>query len=293
MLLMHRVLTGDRQETAINIGLSCKLISEDMNLIIINEDSKNATRDSLTKKLNAIRGQKDQGIEMDVLALIIDGKSLTFALEKDLEKTFLDLAVLCKAVICCRVSPLQKALVVKLVKRHLKAILLAIGDGANDVGMIQAAHVGVGISGVEGLQAARSADVAIAQFRFLTKLLLVHGTWSYHRLSKLILYSYYKNLALCMTQFWVFLHFANLMIVCLSKCVLRTSNIRVMDTIVLQCLFHISTTFCNGCIRPIHQCEITRSIPSTVPSGSKRRIRMPCAYFGLCSSTSGHSGHGL
>jgi phospholipid-transporting ATPase len=109
---------------------------------------------------------------------------------------------LCKAVICCRVSPLQKALVVKLVKRHLKAILLAIGDGANDVSMIQAAHVGVGISGLEGMQAARSADVAISQFRYLKKLLLVHGAWSYQRLSKLILYSFYKNITLYMTQFW-------------------------------------------------------------------------------------------
>src|SRR5438046_8355240 len=130
-----------------------------MNLIINNEDSKAATRDSLTKKLDAIRGQKDQGVEMDVLALVIDGKSLTYALEKDLEKVFLDLAVMCKAVICCRVSPLQKALVVKLVKKYCKdSISLAIGDGANDVSMIQAAHIGVGISGVEGLRAARSAD---------------------------------------------------------------------------------------------------------------------------------------
>jgi len=86
-----------------------------------------------------------------------------------------------------RVSPLQKALVVKLVKRSTKSPLLAIGDGANDVSMIQAAHVGVGISGVEGLQAARSADVAISQFRYLRKLLLVHGSWSYQRLTKLIL----------------------------------------------------------------------------------------------------------
>jgi phospholipid-transporting ATPase len=102
-----------------------------------------------------------------------------------------------------RVYPLQKALVFKLVKRHLKALLLAIGDGANDVSMIQAAHVGVGISGVEGLQAARSADVAIGQFRYLRKLLLVHGAWSYQRISKVILYSFYKNIALFMTQFWV------------------------------------------------------------------------------------------
>lgn len=110
----------------------------------------------------------------------------------------LELAIMCKAVICCesihgivlttgRVSPLQKALVVKLVKQSTNAPLLAIGDGANDVSMIQAAHVGVGISGVEGLQAARSADVAISQFRYLRKLLLVHGSWSYQRLSKLIL----------------------------------------------------------------------------------------------------------
>jgi phospholipid-transporting ATPase len=198
------VLTGDRQETAINIGLSCKLISEDMNLIIVNQETKDATRAFVTKKLTAIKQARETtSTEADILALVIDGKSLTFALEKDLEKLFLDLAVMCKAVICCRVSPLQKALVVKLVKRHLKANLLAIGDGANDVGMIQAAHVGVGISGVEGLQAARSADVSIAQFRYLQKLLLVHGQWSYQRLSKLILYSYYKNLALCMTQFWV------------------------------------------------------------------------------------------
>jgi phospholipid-transporting ATPase len=134
--------------------------------------------------------------------LVIDGKTLEFALERDLEKLFLQLGSLCKAVICCRVSPLQKALVVKLVKRNSKSILLAIGDGANDVSMIQAAHVGVGISGQEGLQAARSADFAIAQFRFLRKLLLVHGTWSYRRLTRLICYSFYKNIALYLTQFW-------------------------------------------------------------------------------------------
>jgi len=197
------VLTGDRQETAINIGMSCKLISEDMTLMIVNEENAAATRDNLQKKLDAIRGQGAGLTETETLALIIDGKSLTYALEKDMEKMFLDLAVMCKAVICCRVSPLQKALVVKLVKRHLKAILLAIGDGANDVSMIQAAHIGVGISGMEGLQAARSADIAIGQFRYLRKLLLVHGAWSYQRISKVILYSFYKNIVLYMTQFWV------------------------------------------------------------------------------------------
>ncbi|KAK3302169.1 uncharacterized protein B0T15DRAFT_295097 [Chaetomium strumarium] len=197
------VLTGDRQETAINIGMSCKLLSEDMMLLIVNEENAEATRDNIQKKLDAIRNQGDGTIEMGTLALIIDGKSLTYALEKDLEKLFLDLAVMCKAVICCRVSPLQKAMVVKLVKKYQKeSILLAIGDGANDVSMIQAAHIGIGISGMEGLQAARSADVSIAQFRYLRKLLLVHGAWSYHRVAKAILFSFYKNITLYLTQFW-------------------------------------------------------------------------------------------
>uniref|UniRef100_A0A8H8CP71 Phospholipid-transporting ATPase n=1 Tax=Psilocybe cubensis TaxID=181762 RepID=A0A8H8CP71_PSICU len=142
------VLTGDRQETAINIGMSCRLISESMNLVIINEENAHDTEDFITKRLSAIKNQRSSG-ELEDLALIIDGKSLGYALEKNLSKTFLELAIMCKAVICCRVSPLQKALVVKLVKKNQKAILLAIGDGANDVSMIQAAHVGVGISGVE------------------------------------------------------------------------------------------------------------------------------------------------
>ncbi|POS86339.1 P-type ATPase-like protein [Erysiphe pulchra] len=196
------VLTGDRQETAINIGMSCRLISEDMMLLIVNEEDASATQASIQKKLTTIRSQANGTFSNDSLALVIDGKSLKYALEKNIEKDFLDLAMLCKAVICCRVSPLQKALVVKLVKRHINAILLAIGDGANDVSMIQAAHIGVGISGMEGLQAARSADVAIGQFRYLRKLLLVHGAWSYQRVSKVILYSFYKNITLHMTQFW-------------------------------------------------------------------------------------------
>ncbi|KAF9205488.1 hypothetical protein BGZ59_000444 [Podila verticillata] len=196
------VLTGDRQETAINIGYSCKLIQEDMSLIICNEQTHWETKEFLENKVKAIKSTMQRGDDIEPLALIIDGKTLGFALEKDIEKIFLELACMCKAVVCCRVSPLQKALVVKLVKRNLKAILLAIGDGANDVSMIQAAHVGVGISGLEGLQAARSADFAISQFRFLKKLLLVHGAWSYQRLSKLILFSFYKNICLYTTQFW-------------------------------------------------------------------------------------------
>lgn len=196
------VLTGDRQETAINIGMSCRLLSEDMNLLIVNEESKEATRNNLLDKLRAIDEHQISQQDMNTLALVIDGKSLEYALESDLEDYLLTIGKMCKAVICCRVSPLQKALVVKMVKRKTSSLLLAIGDGANDVSMIQAAHVGVGISGMEGMQAARSADFAIGQFMFLRKLLLVHGSWSYQRISQAILYSFYKNIALYMTQFW-------------------------------------------------------------------------------------------
>ncbi|KAK8058873.1 phospholipid-translocating P-type ATPase [Apiospora phragmitis] len=190
------VLTGDRQETAINIGMSSKLLSEDMTLLIVNEESASMTRDNIQKKLEAIRNNAEGAIEMDTLALVIDGKSLTYALEKDMEKTFFDLAVMCKAVICCQGFGGQDG------QEVLPEILLAIGDGANDVSMIQAAHIGVGISGLEGLQAARSADLSIAQFRYLRKLTLVHGAWSYQRVSKTILFSFYKNITLYMTQFW-------------------------------------------------------------------------------------------
>lgn len=200
------VLTGDMQETAINIGMSCKLLSEDMNLLIINEESKSDTKLNLEEKLEAIyehQGDIDQDALNSSLALVIDGHSLGYALDPELLDTFLALASRCRAVICCRVSPLQKALVVKLVKHKKKnSLLLAIGDGANDVSMIQAAHVGVGINGLEGMQAARSADISIGQFKYLKKLLLVHGSWSYQRISNAILYSFYKNITLYMTQFW-------------------------------------------------------------------------------------------
>uniref|UniRef100_A0A8C7M8J8 Phospholipid-transporting ATPase n=1 Tax=Oncorhynchus kisutch TaxID=8019 RepID=A0A8C7M8J8_ONCKI len=139
--------------------------------------------------------------ENDV-ALVMDGETLKYALSFEVRQYFLDLALSCKAVICCRVSPLQKSEVVDLVKRQVKVITLAVGDGANDVGMIQTAHVGVGISGNEGLQAANSSDYSIAQFKYLRNLLLVHGAWNYNRVSKCILYCFYKNIVLYIIEIW-------------------------------------------------------------------------------------------
>ncbi|TFK30277.1 phospholipid-translocating ATPase [Coprinopsis marcescibilis] len=136
--------------------------------------------------------------------LVIDGSALTFALGDDRHKNILlQLAMLCEGVICCRVSPIQKAMIVRLVKDGLGAMTLAIGDGANDVSMIQAADVGIGISGEEGLQAVNSSDYAIAQFRFLKRLLLVHGHWSYYRNGNMILNFFYKNIV-CIGVLWWF-----------------------------------------------------------------------------------------
>ncbi|CAB4417261.1 unnamed protein product [Rhizophagus irregularis] len=136
-------------------------------------------------------------------ALIIDGVALKYALEEPWSRNLLlDLACRCKGVICCRVSPLQKAKVVELVKEGKNVMTCAIGDGANDVSMIQAAHIGIGVAGEEGLQAVMASDYAIAQFRYLTRLLLVHGHYAYIRNSSMILNFFYKNMIGVGSLFW-------------------------------------------------------------------------------------------
>lgn len=107
----------------------------------------------------------------------------------------------CESVICCRVSPKEKADVVRLVKNNLHKITLAIGDGANDVNMIQEAHIGIGIYGQEGMRAVQASDYALPEFKALWKLLLVHGRLSYIRISDMILYFFYKNMILTTAQY--------------------------------------------------------------------------------------------
>ncbi|TVU31027.1 hypothetical protein EJB05_22691 [Eragrostis curvula] len=214
------VLTGDKMETAINIAYACNLVNNDTKQFIISSET------------DAIREVEDKGDPIEIarvikdtvkqslknfheealrslsrmperkLALIIDGRCLMYALDPTLRVDLLGLSLSCHSVVCCRVSPLQKAQVASLVKKGARKITLSIGDGANDVSMIQAAHVGIGISGQEGMQAVMASDFAIAQFRFLTDLLLVHGRWSYLRLCKVITYFFYKNLTFTLTQFW-------------------------------------------------------------------------------------------
>jgi phospholipid-translocating ATPase len=217
------VLTGDKVETAINIGFSCNLLNNDMELIRLraDEDETGATPDE--QYLSQLEADLDRGLQMfnmtgsDVElkrarkdheapapthALVIDGFTLRWVLTEELRQKFLLLCKQCKSVLCCRVSPAQKAAVVSMVKNGLDVMTLSVGDGANDVAMIQEADVGVGIAGVEGRQAVMSSDYAIGQFRFLQRLVLVHGRWSYRRLAETISNFFYKNMIWTFSIFW-------------------------------------------------------------------------------------------
>ncbi|KAH9102893.1 hypothetical protein LEN26_015425 [Aphanomyces euteiches] len=196
------MLTGDKEETAINIGYACALLDNGIVQIIINMDNC-PTSEAIREKLATAAAAYHEKKGKDRYALIIDGEALEVALKPGMKQDLLALAQYCVAVICCRVSPAQKAEMVMLIRDNIpEARTLAIGDGANDVAMIQAAHIGVGISGQEGMQAVNSSDYAIAQFRFLKRLLLVHGRWNYMRISKVVLYMFYKNITLVLAQYW-------------------------------------------------------------------------------------------
>ncbi|XP_051130524.1 phospholipid-transporting ATPase 1-like [Andrographis paniculata] len=239
------VLTGDKQETAISIGLSCRLLTTDMHQIIINGNSEDECRkllcdakvkyclksascsdqissckrniepdnleihsQSKSSNVEELCGGQEDEPKPGPLALIIDGNSLVYILEKDLESELFDLATACRVVLCCRVAPLQKAGIVDLIKCRTDDMTLAIGDGANDVSMIQMADVGVGICGQEGRQAVMASDFAMGQFQFLKRLLLVHGHWNYQRIGYLVLYNFYRNAVFVLMLFWYILYTA-------------------------------------------------------------------------------------
>ena len=199
------VLTGDKLETAINIGYASNLLDGEMKLWTVRgHDDSDKVLQSLkdtSSELDDIQRKQNEHSDEPVRenALVIEGSALTHIFEtSESKEEFLNIAIRCKSVVCCRVSPLQKALVVQLVRKYHNVVTLAVGDGANDVSMIQTANVGVGIAGQEGMQASMAADYAIGQFRFLHKLLLVQGHWSYARVGEMILTFFFKNV------FWVF-----------------------------------------------------------------------------------------
>ncbi|KAK1813845.1 drs2 neo1 protein [Friedmanniomyces endolithicus] len=190
------MLTGDKRETAINIGHSCRLIKDYSSVTILNHETGDVAQRVAAFILEINKG----GVAHAVV--VIDGHTLSI-IEADapLHALFLELAILADSVICCRASPSQKAGLVHAIRRRIRdSVTLAIGDGANDIAMIQEAHVGIGITGKEGLQAARVSDYSIAQFRFLTKLLLVHGRWNYIRTCKYTAGTFGKELLFYLTQ---------------------------------------------------------------------------------------------
>jgi len=221
------VLTGDKQGTAINIAKSCRLITDEMDMHVLNVDASDPhlplespigaeealrrNRADCLQKIQDISGKVQATNSEKKHTLVVDGKTLEVIFEgvekgvtESLWMQFQDLAIQMTSVTCCRVSPDVKAMVTRSVKNYHpdKPVTLAIGDGANDVPMIQAAHVGIGIAGVEGRQAVQSSDYAFGQFRFLQPLLLVHGRWSYIRNTLIVNYMFYKNFAFTPVQYY-------------------------------------------------------------------------------------------
>ncbi|SPO06961.1 related to ATPases [Cephalotrichum gorgonifer] len=190
------MLTGDKRETAINIGHSARLCKPFSEVYILDANLGNLSETMRSSLMDVSRGMVPHSV------VVIDGQTLSDVDEdKGLSELFYDLAVRVDSVICCRASPSQKAKLVKRIRHRVpNTMTLAIGDGANDIGMILASHVGVGISGREGLQAARIADYSIAQFRFLQRLLFVHGRWTYIRTSKYVLATFWKEIFFFMGQ---------------------------------------------------------------------------------------------
>uniref|UniRef100_A0A8C9VL80 Phospholipid-transporting ATPase n=1 Tax=Scleropages formosus TaxID=113540 RepID=A0A8C9VL80_SCLFO len=191
------VLTGDKHETAVSVSLSCGHFHRTMNILeLVQQKSDSECAEQLRRLARRIR--EDHVIQH---GLVVDGTSLSLALRQH-ERLFMEVCRSCSAVLCCRMAPLQKAKVVRLIKTSPeKPITLAIGDGANDVSMIQEANVGIGIMGKEGRQAVRNSDYAIARFKFLAKLLLVHGHFYYIRIATLVQYFFYKNVCFITPQF--------------------------------------------------------------------------------------------
>ena len=198
------MLTGDKLETAENIGESCKLIKPSMHMYRLStpEQVLEFCKEETVKSNNTLIKKGSQK------GLLVEATALGLILENPIFKSFfLRIAKTCEAVICCRVSPGQKADVVRLIKQDDNEIItLAIGDGANDVSMIREAHIGIGLYGNEGMRAVQSSDFALGEFKFLWRLLMHHGRLCYLRNAELILYFFYKNLVLTMPHVFFAFH---------------------------------------------------------------------------------------
>lgn len=184
------MLTGDKVETATCIAISTGLKAKNQKLFFMKE-LKSATE--VEHKLKEFDDLTDT-------LLVIDGNTMHIALEPHMEKYFFEVAAKSPAVVCCRCSPTQKSLIVRGMKKYTNTRTCSIGDGGNDVGMIQEAHVGVGIVGKEGKQASLAADFSILEFRALKLLLLWHGRLSYKRSAVLSQFVIHRGLIISIIQ---------------------------------------------------------------------------------------------
>ena len=176
------MLTGDKLETAENIGYSCSLVQANFDKFYIQNGQDFSTlANDLKEDLD--RREEQSESQRKKICVIIEGSAL-IEMEKDedlLKKVVIDGLSRADSVICCRMNPKQKGDIVKMVKKYINKITLGIGDGANDVNMIQEADIGIGLYGKEGLRAVQSSDYALVEFKALWRLLFVHGRWSYLR----------------------------------------------------------------------------------------------------------------
>jgi phospholipid-translocating ATPase len=191
------MLTGDKRETAINVGTACGLVRARSEMMVLDSGFRHRHVGCLKAELLRLKERVS-----DQTTLAIDGRLLAaYDADPAGQDLLIELAGLVQAVICYRTSPGHKALLVRALRRKVpSATILAIGDGGNDVAMIQEAHIGIGIAGKEGMQAARISDYSIAQFRFLQRLLLVHGHWNYVRTCKYVLGTFWKEIFFYLTQ---------------------------------------------------------------------------------------------
>lgn len=209
------MLTGDKRETAINIAHSARVCLPESDTFIL-DATKGDLEAQLVDVMEDMQLVPCPGQRPAHTVVVIDGHTLA-AIDQPgavrMQSLFYTLIPIVDSVICCRASPAQKALLVRAIRktsskgpaqsrwsrlrpswRATSPLTLAIGDGANDLAMLAEAHVGVGVSGREGLQAARVADYSVAQFRFLSRLLLVHGRWNYGRTARFVLATFWKEM---------------------------------------------------------------------------------------------------
>jgi phospholipid-transporting ATPase len=198
------MLTGDKRETAVTIAATSSLANPQTDYvdhIDIGELPMNSDEAAKVVLEQLQRVEQHINAKDKKVTFVIDGPALNVAMKHNFD-FFLDLSQRVSSAVCCRLTPLQKANVVRMFQQATGATALAIGDGANDVSMIQEGKVGVGIVGLEGAQAALAADYAIPRFKHLRRLCGVHGRYALVRNAICILTSFYKNILLSLTQFY-------------------------------------------------------------------------------------------